>query len=212
MSHRTLDISSISAKYLKLKKVSCFSNKMGLYATVSIDGSSNSSEQKTPIDKDGGSNPIWNSPMKFIINDVPAAQQTIVVKLKAERIIQDKVIGRIRVPMEELLDNYGDSKGEKSYQLYCCYPQWEGQRGTGSSVEVCGAGKLSNWTWSWGWGCISTPMGLWMYINTHLHLLMAGTHPQSTCLWRRIPACSGLWGSYGRSDPCNLEPRGNSVF
>ncbi|KAK4595762.1 hypothetical protein RGQ29_014024 [Quercus rubra] len=112
MSHHTLDISSISAKGLKLKKVSCFSNKMGLYATVSIDGSSNSSEQKTPIDKNGGSNPIWNSPMKFIINDVPAAQQTVVVKLKAERIIRDKVIGQVHVPMKELLDNYGDSKGE----------------------------------------------------------------------------------------------------
>ncbi|KAK7841992.1 protein SRC2 [Quercus suber] len=112
MSHPTLDISSISAKDLKLKKVSCFSNKMGLYATVSINGSSNSSEQKTPIDKNGGSNPMWNSPMKFIINDVLAAQQTVVVKLKAERIIRDKVIGRVRVPMKELLDNYGDSKGE----------------------------------------------------------------------------------------------------
>lgn len=112
MSHRTLDISSISAKDLKLKKVSCFSNKMGLYATVSIDGSSNSSEQKTPIDKNGGSNPIWNSPMKFTINDVAAAQQTVVVKLKAERIIRDKVIGRVCVPMKELLDNYGDSEGE----------------------------------------------------------------------------------------------------
>ncbi|XP_065636614.1 protein SRC2 [Quercus suber] len=106
MSHRTLDISSISTKDLKLKKVSCFSNKMGLYANVSIDGSGNSSEQKTPIDKNGGSNPIWNSPMKFTINDVAAAQQTVVVKLKAERIIRDKVIG-----------------------------QWEGQRGTGLRLK-----------------------------------------------------------------------------
>ncbi|KAK7841995.1 protein src2 [Quercus suber] len=130
MSHRTLDISSISTKDLKLKKVSCFSNKMGLYANVSIDGSGNSSEQKTPIDKNGGSNPIWNSPMKFTINDVAAAQQTVVVKLKAERIIRDKVIGQVRVPMKELLDNYGDSKGENHISY-----TWEGQRGTGLRLK-----------------------------------------------------------------------------
>uniref|UniRef100_A0A2N9FK32 C2 domain-containing protein n=1 Tax=Fagus sylvatica TaxID=28930 RepID=A0A2N9FK32_FAGSY len=72
----------------------------------------NNSQKKTPNDKEGGSNPKWN----FSI-DVSAAKKnylTLVVKLKAKRILRDdKDIGEILVPIKNLLDSYGESNDLK---------------------------------------------------------------------------------------------------
>ncbi len=116
MECKPLDIVIKSAK--DLKDVNLFS-KMDVYAIVSIMGDYNNnnmaSKQKTPIDKDGGTNPKWNFLMKFTV-DITAAQQnrlTLVVKLKSERNFGDKDIGEVHVPMKELLDSFGDSKDDK---------------------------------------------------------------------------------------------------
>lgn len=109
-----LHINSISAKGLDLKEmISCCSNNKGVYADVFIRGSNKSAKQKTPIDKTGGTDPLWKFPMMFPINvDVPESQQTFVVKLKVVGFLSDKVIGLVHVPMVELLKGYVDTKGE----------------------------------------------------------------------------------------------------
>ncbi|KAD6453810.1 hypothetical protein E3N88_08516 [Mikania micrantha] len=86
MADRSLELTIISAK--GLKKVNLV-GKMDVYAVVYINGAVNQDQkQKTPVDKDGDSNPTWNYPMKFQINESDALQNrsTLVVKIKTEGI------------------------------------------------------------------------------------------------------------------------------
>lgn len=120
MNFRVLDIVIISAK--DLKQVNPFF-KMDVFTLASVQGYNNNlynSLQKTPIDKDGGSNPNWNFPMKFFI-DVVAAENnclTLVIKLKADGSFGDKDIGEVHVPVKELLDKYVASNDEMHAASY----------------------------------------------------------------------------------------------
>ncbi|RVW55612.1 Protein SRC2 [Vitis vinifera] len=108
MEYRTLEINVISAK--DLKDVNLIS-KMDVYVVVSINGDSRS-KQKTPVDRDGGTNPTWNFPMKFTVDESAAQQNrlTLSFKLRCERTLGDKDIGEVNVPIKELLDPAGESK------------------------------------------------------------------------------------------------------
>ena len=114
MNFRVLDKVIISAE--DLKQVNLFF-KMDVFTLASVQGYNNNlynSLQKTSIDKDGGSKPIWNFPMKFLI-DVVAAENnclTLVIKLKADGSFGDKDIGEVHVPVKELLDKYVASNDE----------------------------------------------------------------------------------------------------
>ncbi|GAA0157564.1 hypothetical protein LIER_38479 [Lithospermum erythrorhizon] len=119
MEQRTLEITIISAK--DLNKVN-FITKMDVYAVVFISGDSNSKQKfKTPVDKDGGNNPTWNFTVKFTIDEAAAQQNglSLVLKLKSERVLGDKEIGEVRVPIKELLDSPGSVNGKQfvSYQI-----------------------------------------------------------------------------------------------
>ena len=72
--------------------------------------------QITPIDKDCGRNPEWNSPMKFYVNTFASQQNRLilVVELKADKKLGNKDIGEVQVPMKELLERFGESNNEKS--------------------------------------------------------------------------------------------------
>lgn len=117
MEYRTLEINVISAK--DLKDVNLIS-KMDVYVVVSINGDSRS-KQKTPVDRDGGTNPTWNFPMKFTVDESAAQQNrlTLSFKLRCERTLGDKDIGEVNVPIKELLDPAGESKPIQfvSYQV-----------------------------------------------------------------------------------------------
>ncbi|KAG9143452.1 hypothetical protein Leryth_016448 [Lithospermum erythrorhizon] len=119
MEQRTLEITIISAK--DLNKVNLIT-KMDVYAVVFISGDSNSKQKfKTPVDKDGGNNPTWNFTVKFTIDEAAAQQNglSLVLKLKSERVLGDKEIGEVRVPIKELLDSPGSVNGKQfvSYQI-----------------------------------------------------------------------------------------------
>ncbi|XP_041020104.1 protein SRC2 homolog [Juglans microcarpa x Juglans regia] len=118
MECRTLDLVIKSAK--DLKDVNLFS-KMDVYAVVKIDGDHNlkSSKHKTPTDKDCGTNPKWNFPVQFTVDDAAAQQNrlTLVVKIKSDRSLGDKEIGKVNVPIKELLDVFGEAK-EAKYVSY----------------------------------------------------------------------------------------------
>ncbi|KAK3194041.1 hypothetical protein Dsin_025351 [Dipteronia sinensis] len=119
MAQRSLEITIISAK--GLKKVKHLS-KMDVYATASISGD-HRTEQKTPVNKDGGTSPKWNHPMKFKIDETLLTGQTnhafIIFKIKCDRTLRgDREIGEVHVAIKELLGNASEDKSPK----YVTYP------------------------------------------------------------------------------------------
>uniref|UniRef100_A0A7N2R120 C2 domain-containing protein n=1 Tax=Quercus lobata TaxID=97700 RepID=A0A7N2R120_QUELO len=115
MALRCLEIVINSAK--DLKDVNLFS-KMDVYAVSMINNSlnlNNSSDQKTTIDENGGTNPKWvpDLPMTFIIDVKEAMWLTLVIKLKAHGTLGDK-------------DD----------------PRWEGKRSTRLFLQVWHAAPL----------------------------------------------------------------------
>ncbi|GLT94910.1 hypothetical protein SLE2022_126210 [Rubroshorea leprosula] len=101
MEYRPLEITLISAK--DLKDVNLLS-KMDVYAVVTINGDTQT-KQKTPVDKDCGSNPNWNHTMKFTVDEAAANQNRLnfVIRLVSDRHFGDKDIGEVMVPIGELM-------------------------------------------------------------------------------------------------------------
>ncbi|XP_019174964.1 PREDICTED: protein SRC2-like [Ipomoea nil] len=135
MEFRTLEIKIMSAK--DLNKVTVFS-RMNVYVVVSISGGNDKSKQvsKTPVDRDGGANPAWNFPVKFTVDEAAARQGRLmlVFKLRCQRVLGDRDVGEVIVPVKELLDspaasatkqfvNYQVKKpsGKPKGQLTFCY-------------------------------------------------------------------------------------------
>ncbi|CAK7334990.1 unnamed protein product [Dovyalis caffra] len=117
MECRPLEITVTSAK--DLKDVDVF-GKMDVYCIVSIKGDPYKSKQKqqTHVHKDSGPNPLWNFPMKFTIDEAAAQQHRLKIKfkLRAKRMMGDKDVGVVVVPVKELLDAK-DRKGLLSYAV-----------------------------------------------------------------------------------------------
>ncbi|XP_031096554.1 protein SRC2-like [Ipomoea triloba] len=121
MEQRTLEINVMSAK--DLNKVNLIS-KMDVYVVVSISGGDEKSNQKakTPVDRLGDTNPSWNSPMRFTIDEAAARQNrlNLLFKVRCDRALGDKDIGEVWVPIKELLDSPatgGSGKQFVSYQV-----------------------------------------------------------------------------------------------
>ncbi|KAF6135987.1 hypothetical protein GIB67_006879 [Kingdonia uniflora] len=116
-SYRPLEITVISAK--DLKDVNLFS-KMDVYSVVSIVGDARS-KQRTPVDKNCGSNPNWNFTVKFTIDEAMAKQNRSILlfQIRAEGSLGDKDIGEVQVPVKELFDGFGEAKVPQfvSYQV-----------------------------------------------------------------------------------------------
>ncbi|KAK7264622.1 hypothetical protein RJT34_32231 [Clitoria ternatea] len=120
MEQRTLELNLTSAK--DLKNVSYFS-KMDVYAVVSLFGDpQNPQKLKTPVDRNGGTNPTWNFPLKFTVNESLARQNrlSLDITLRCQRAVAaDKDLGQVHVPLRELIDQTGDGKSFQhvSYQV-----------------------------------------------------------------------------------------------
>ncbi|KAG6599228.1 Protein SRC2, partial [Cucurbita argyrosperma subsp. sororia] len=111
MECRTLDI-NIKRAY-GLKNVNLFST-MDVYAVVSISGDPRGkSKQRTPVAKDSGSDPYWNFPMKFTIDEAAAQSNRLNLKIKfvSSRSLGDRKIGKVIVPIKRLLDE--SAKGDE---------------------------------------------------------------------------------------------------
>ncbi|URD77596.1 C2 domain [Musa troglodytarum] len=95
-----MEVTLISAN--DLNDVNIFS-KMGVYAVVSIAGEPRSS-QRTPTDKDCGKNPSWNVTLRFSVPADPdaAARLVLHVLLRSERVLGDRDVGEVQVPLKEL--------------------------------------------------------------------------------------------------------------
>ncbi|KAJ0763629.1 putative C2 domain-containing protein [Helianthus annuus] len=116
MEYTTLDLTLISATGLTK------AGKLSVYAVASISDSrkviNNIQKFKTPIHKDGGSDPTWNFPMKFTLNKAASLQNrlTLVVKIKGARMLVDKNLGEVRVPIKELLEGV-DPEGKTTQNV-----------------------------------------------------------------------------------------------
>ncbi|KAJ6762705.1 INGRESSION PROTEIN FIC1 [Salix purpurea] len=127
MECRPLDITVASGK--GLKDVNLI-GKMDVYCVVSIKGDPHKSKQKqkTNVHQDCGPNPVWNYPMKFTIDEAAAQQNRLQIKFKlvAERMMGDKDVGVVSVPVKELLDSKDGKRWSR--ELCCQDPIWEDER------------------------------------------------------------------------------------
>ncbi|KAI5446360.1 Protein src2, variant 5 [Lathyrus oleraceus] len=119
MEYKTLELNIISAK--DLKDVNLFS-KMDVYAVVSISGDPvNPQTATTHIHHNGGTNPTWNFPIKFTVNESLANQNRLSLEIKLisnRSVAGDTLIGTVHMPLKELLENTsGDSLRQVSYQV-----------------------------------------------------------------------------------------------
>uniref|UniRef100_A0A0C9S8V4 TSA: Wollemia nobilis Ref_Wollemi_Transcript_10369_1553 transcribed RNA sequence n=1 Tax=Wollemia nobilis TaxID=56998 RepID=A0A0C9S8V4_9CONI len=111
MAARTVEISLLSAR--DLNDVNLFT-KTKAYAVAKISGDARS-KQRTPTDKENGTNPNWNYAMTFTVDDALLQQGRLVleVEIRAEGAFGDKEIGRVIVPLKEFVKpaSVGKSKG-----------------------------------------------------------------------------------------------------
>ncbi|KAL4645541.1 hypothetical protein ACB092_02G241800 [Castanea dentata] len=106
---------SVNGLNLKEKGVSCFSKNQVLRAVVSIPGSNQSVRQKTPIDKNGDTDAMFNFDEHFFTIN-PNDNQDVVIKLKEHGFLCGKDIGQVRLSINELLTCY--DKGVNHVRCY----------------------------------------------------------------------------------------------
>ena len=118
MKNKQLEITVISAKGLKRVK---HLHAMDVYAVVTI-SSNPQTEQRTPVDRGGGTNPMWNHTLKYTIDEAVAQMNYLFLNIKLmchSSIHSDKEIGQVLVPVKELLDKAGEAELVKhmTYQV-----------------------------------------------------------------------------------------------
>lgn len=116
---RSMDITLISAS--DLKKASMLS-KTKAYAIAWISNDPKN-RQCTPIDKVNANNPTWNQLIKFILNDSALQQGRLFLEIAiyAAATFGDKEIGRVRIPLNELLKPAGSNKGARAMAQFVSY-------------------------------------------------------------------------------------------
>ncbi|KAH7848058.1 hypothetical protein Vadar_033270 [Vaccinium darrowii] len=111
MEYRPLEITVISAD--DLKNVNLIST-MDVYVVVSIPTTTTTAakikanRKRTPVDKSGGRSPNWNHHLKFSVDESalsPHYPNNITFKIKSQRLLGDREIGEVVVPIKQLLHN-----------------------------------------------------------------------------------------------------------
>ncbi|CAN6819638.1 unnamed protein product [Brassica oleracea] len=126
MANLTLELNIYSAK--DLENVNLIT-KMDVYAVVWINGgdSQKNHKEKTAVDRTGGSEHTWNQAVKFSVDQRLAREGrlTLVVKLVCDRMLGDKDIGEVQVPVLELLSSLpsfnGDGNGNGQGMRFVTY-------------------------------------------------------------------------------------------
>lgn len=105
MTSIPLEISVVSADVLKKPT---FFNKPHAYVVITLAGNS-VSRQRTPVDERNGEKPYWNFTMRFEVerSKLQRNSAVLVFQLCRRRIIGDKDIGLVYVPVKELFDGAG---------------------------------------------------------------------------------------------------------
>ncbi|GKV18543.1 hypothetical protein SLEP1_g28907 [Rubroshorea leprosula] len=159
MEYWPLKITLISAEDLKYVN---HVTKMSVYADVTISGDPQT-KLEIPADENCGSNPNWNYTITFIVEETAAQQMNLVIRLVSDRLLHDKDIGEVRVPIKQFLDckeevsdhnvrlPNGEEKGKlklcckigKKFSVPVAAPPHETERGTSAEtpVEACPAAR-----------------------------------------------------------------------
>nr|XP_023919117.1 protein SRC2-like [Quercus suber]POF01966.1 protein src2 [Quercus suber] len=114
MGYRALELVIQSAQGLRNVHNAPQLRKMNPFALVSIRDNNNnlhSSEEQTPIDSEGNTNPKWNFHVTFNIDITKVKENhlALVVKIKSRRITGNRDVGEVRVLITEL-EGFGDAK------------------------------------------------------------------------------------------------------
>ncbi|KAK9919862.1 hypothetical protein M0R45_028436 [Rubus argutus] len=116
MDCRPLEMTLFSAN--DIKDVNLFS-KMDVYAVVSMSGAAKKHKLRTPVHKDGGTNPKWNHSFKFTLEDAALQQDRLKLKIKliSVRTLGETKIGKAVIPVKELLQNFGKDEKHVTYAV-----------------------------------------------------------------------------------------------
>ncbi|KAK1436008.1 hypothetical protein QVD17_01783 [Tagetes erecta] len=110
MEYRTFNLTIVSATDLKKPR---FTTKSDIYAVAFISGTiGKPQKQRTNVHKNSDSDPTWNFPMKFLIDEAAGVQNrlTLVIKIKAVGFFGGRNMGEVHVPVKELLDGLNSDK------------------------------------------------------------------------------------------------------
>ncbi|XP_044487678.1 protein SRC2-like [Mangifera indica] len=120
MAYRPLELNILYAK--NLKNVNLIS-RMDLYVVVSLVGDHSKKKQKikSRVDYNCGPNPTWNFPVKFTVDELLGQQNRLSLqfKIKCTGFLRVKKVGKVNVPVKDLLDIPGDVKifTSQTYQV-----------------------------------------------------------------------------------------------
>lgn len=104
----TLTLTIRSAKNLKRKNPM---SKIESYVVVDAIVGDTVNCQRTPVDKEGRSNPIWNHQMLFALNQAAVQQDRVSFTFRVfykRSILKDKLIGEFQVQLSTILANNGE--------------------------------------------------------------------------------------------------------
>lgn len=119
MESRSMELTLISARDLKNTNIL---SKTKAYAVAWI-SNDNKNRQKTPLDKDNGTDPTWNHVMKFTLDEAALQQSRLVLEIViyANATFGDKEIGRVSAPLNEFLRPAGGNKGATTSAHFVSY-------------------------------------------------------------------------------------------
>ncbi|KAL8251667.1 hypothetical protein R6Q59_035360 [Mikania micrantha] len=96
-----LDINVISAS--GLKNVNLFM-KMSVYVVVSLISGNSIIKHKTHV-SNGNRNPRWSHMIQFLVQESTILNSTLLFALHSKRVLGNRIIGEVSIPVRELLEN-----------------------------------------------------------------------------------------------------------
>jgi len=110
-----MEVTLISARDLKNASIL---SKTKTYAVVWI-SNDHKSRQRTPVDKNNGTDPAWNHVMNFTLDEAALQRGRLVLEIAiyADATFGDKEIGRISIPLNEFLKPATITAQFVSYQV-----------------------------------------------------------------------------------------------
>ncbi|KAI3464471.1 hypothetical protein Pfo_021134 [Paulownia fortunei] len=115
MECRKLEITLVSADDLPdIRSL----GMMKVYAKLSIKGESKT-KKRTPVDREGETNPTWNFTIEYIIGEAAVQKQglDLLIQLYCKRTFGGRFIGEVSIPIKSLFDEGMRAQAVLSYSV-----------------------------------------------------------------------------------------------